>query len=718
MLAPAAVVGAVAVALLLRFDVAAWEIVRLAAYELVFVVVPGVVVFRALAGRRSLLEHVAFGWGLGYALELAAFALTGELGLRDWFAAYPALAIAAGLALTRARNAPEPGRAPPLGRAQVWVVAATCVAIALYLALAGFATAPLPWTVERVWYYTDLPFHLSIAAEAKHHWPVTDASAAGLAFPYHVGADLHVAAAGRVTDVALPVVLLRFFPLTLALLVVLQLVAAGRRLSGRAAVGVAAAPLALLVGELDLDSDRMLPFSGTFAWSFWISPSFLLGLALFVPAVALIGGRLAAGPSAPGAGAELVVVALLVGAAAATKASIPLVLCGGLVLYAAWQLVLHRRTSRIVLASLGVVAAAGAVVLLGLYSEAGGRDLALSPVGAFRNMPQLVDLGEWLGDSLPGRALFALAATGVGSLALYGAALAGIPLLIAARRHTGLGPERTFLLCMLAAGLAPLLAVHQGGFSELYFSHYGFVAGALLSAEGLLLVPAVARAHPRPFAAAAGVVAVAAAVGLAGAPWPAYAILAGGLALLAVRGLRRGRRAALVAVACGAVLVGALDLPLDVGARALPAWLDGRPQYAASEAGLTRDLYAGLAWLRDNTSERAVLAVNNYDETNAGDRYPSYYGYAAFAERRVFLQGWLYGPLFLRADEDVITPRLKLNEAVFDRADPRALETLVRDYGVRYLVVDRVHGTATPRLARLGRVVYRNPDVTVYAVGG
>jgi hypothetical protein len=47
----------------------------------------------------------------------------------------------------------------------------------------------------------------------------------------------------------------------------------------------------------------------------------------------------------------------------------------------------------------------------------------------------------------------------------------------------------------------------------------------------------------------------------------------------------------------------------------------------------------------------------------------------------------------------------------------RGLRTLVRDYGVRYLVVDRVHGGEPARVARLGQRVFSNPAVAIFAVG-
>ena len=89
---------------------------------------------------------------------------------------------------------------------------------------------------------------------------------------------------------------------------------------------------------------------------------------------------------------------------------------------------------------------------------------------------------------------------------------------------------------------------------------------------------------------------------------------------------------------------------------------------------------------------------------------PRYFYYSAFAERRVFLEGWDYSRIGDRSD------RIALNERVFKNADPEALRLMVEKYGVTYLVVDKVHGSDNARLATLARLVFSNPDVTIYSV--
>src|SRR3954452_15345673 len=104
----AATVGATAVALWLAYDVAAGDIAVFVGYELGFVVLPGVATHLLLRPRAPWREHLAYGWALGYALEIGAYSLLSELGIRGLFFAYPVLGIAGLALLARWRRVPPP----------------------------------------------------------------------------------------------------------------------------------------------------------------------------------------------------------------------------------------------------------------------------------------------------------------------------------------------------------------------------------------------------------------------------------------------------------------------------------------------------------------------------------------------------------------------------------------------------------------------------------
>lgn len=199
------------------------------------------------------------------------------------------------------------------------------------------------------------------------------------------------------------------------------------------------------------------------------------------------------------------------------------------------------------------------------------------------------------------------------------------------------------------------------------------------------------------------------------------------IAVLAMLGRRRrddaGAVLMLLAVA-GVVIGGFLDLPLD-SINSIDNRIRGKPFYSSSETAMNAGLYAGLTWLRHHAPVNTVIAVEKQKELVDRVEIPGYFDYAAFGERRVFLGGWLYssrtweigGAAVAHGRAVPFPDRLRLNNAVFVHADKNALRTLVRRYGVRYLLDDRQQGQASTRLRSLGRLVYSNPSVAIYAVG-
>ena len=89
-----------------------------------------------------------------------------------------------------------------------------------------FDSTPLPGT-ESVRFSPDFAWAISIAAEAKHHWPIEDPSISGETFPYHYFVHIHWAAASQVTGIDLSTIFSRLWILPLTVLLVLELVVAG-----------------------------------------------------------------------------------------------------------------------------------------------------------------------------------------------------------------------------------------------------------------------------------------------------------------------------------------------------------------------------------------------------------------------------------------------------------------------------------------------------------
>ena len=715
----------VACGLWLAFGVRAGEIALFVAYEALYVVGPGFLVYSAVRRQAGPLERLAFGWAVGHALEIAAFALTAALGVRELFFAYPLTLVAAIAVLPRC---PRP-RADLTGAGSSWLVAAAAVVAMLAVAAALFPTNPLPWTVPRVTYFLDNVFQLSLAAEALHHWPLTNPTIAGEHLPYHTFVHMHMAAAAQTTGVALPVVVLRLVPIALVAAYALQMVVAGSRVGGTRSVGLVASMLVLFSGEIDLDARGGLlstPFMGTFFIGLWYSPTFLLGLMFFVPLVIML-VELVAGPNR-NSRFEWALFGILFAGACGAKAAIPPVVIGGLALFVFTQ----RRLRRADAIALSVATSVFATFTVTMYrgGDAGMRlDLAAATVGSVAS--HVVAALSWL----PHAIAVAIGVV-VGTVGLFAAPLSGLAWF--AGRRARLHAAHVLLLCLFAVGLIPYFLIVIRGASQLFFMQYGYVAAALVSAPGVYFlwrssVPSSERARAATFAFAVAwpvtLVVVSGGVALLTADQNVhdivmYGVLASVLAVLGVGAARsstdaRGSWVRLLLIA----LLGAsaLNVPLDVVPHVIQESRKGT-LYVHSGTGLTDDLYRGLTWVREHTRTDDVIAVSNYSVNGSDPEYDDVY-YSAFTERRTFLEGWAYGIETVRKGADyepsrANTPyarRLRLNERVFVRGDLAALRTLVRDYGVRYLLVDRTH----PRPLRLPpavRPVFANPGVAIYAV--
>jgi hypothetical protein len=700
-------------------------------YELVFVAMPGWVCYGVLRPGAPSLERFTFGCALGYALEIGAFAVTAFAGVRGLLFLYPVPFAAVGLwRLTRADRQPRPHPGPD-GRWN-WAVAAIAAAATGMVAAALFPTNPLPGSVHRVTYFLDNVFQISLAADALHHWPITDPTVSGEPFPYHTFAHMLMASATQTTGIGLPTVVLRLLPMVMVALFAVQVAFAGARLAGYRTVGLVAALLVLFSGELDLDPNRgpiSSPFLGTFFVHLWYSPTFLLGLLFFVPLVVVL-SELLTDDESSGDLRTWVLFGILFAAGCGAKAAIPPVIIGGLALFLVVQRRFDRRTVTALLLSSAIFVGFLATMYRG--GNAGMRFRASA--AAYGSASQRVI--AWLEPLVP-IDLAKATGVGVGVVGLFGASLFGL-VWFAGRRTT----PRSYglLLCVFAVALVPYFFIAEPGVSQLFFMEYGYVAAAIVSATGVYWLwrggSHTDRTH-RSLELGFGVA------------WPLVLLLGAGFSTLlgfsgrhttliwagvlvatvlffAAAALRAqaGRRRTWVRLLLITLLgAAALDAPLDVFPHLIHESRKGT-LYVHGGTGLTTDLYRGLRWIRANSSSRDVIAVSNYSVNSDDQEFDDVY-YSAFAERRTFLEGWAYtmktlkhGPGYrLRRSNCPFSRRLRLNDAVFQRGDRKALRTIVRDYGVRYLVVDRVHGGDPARVASLGRRVFSNPAVAVFAVG-
>ncbi len=715
-------------------------------YQAGYVVLPGYALYMALSSRPGgMLRRLAFGWALGYVLEILAFMGTAATGTRPLFAAYPLIVgIPAAWLARRRRSARGPSDEPGLPRGFLLGLGGLLIVAMAYVALSYFSVSPLPGS-RSVAYFQDYPWTLSIAAEAKNHWPILDPNVAGEAFPYHFFLHIDLAASSQVTGIGLPLIFLRLFILPVTVAMTLQLVVAGRSLSRNWWVGIVAACLVLLVGELQLDTTQALtsrlPFLGLFFTFLIISPTFLFGMVFFVPLVTAL-GELVSERDGPGRLGDWVIVALLAVGASDAKVSILPIVVVAIGLFAGWKLLMTRRLHLPTIAGGAITS----LVLVGVYllqyrgHDSGTSVDVLAGVDYLKSMPTVGFVREFISGGLPGFPAKNLLLSGFsvvfGLFGLLAAQFIGLRWL-ARRGWPDIGDIQIWYVAVLTSGLIELFFLDGGSNgTQQYAVQYGLVAGSILAAQGLQIGwesrPEMTGQGKR----IAALVALAAMLLLAVIAVPRIALPGdsisdlrlrafcwyGGLlvALLLIYGAARratprSRWLAGALVAGSLIFVGALDTPVE---SVEPGLADPSPAEPTAGQRMTPGIYDALAWVRDETPKDSVLAVNSH-YNGLG---PFQFIYAAFAERPVYLGGWGYSIRTRDAGYDRVVAgevnpfsgRVRVNDAAFKGASVPALRRLERA-GVDYLIVDSVNGYPVD-LKALGHYtdpVYSGPGIVV-----
>src|SRR6185295_17595807 len=140
---------------------------------------PGTLVYRALRSRvHSLVDDLAFGTAVGFVLEIAAWSAYSALGQQRLLWTWPLLVVAVFALTPRLRRHWWVRGYQPAPLGWSWCVAAMVVWLLGYLDSTFLsAYAPTP-RAGGSWYLIDLPYMLSLAGEAKHHFPLYNPQAA------------------------------------------------------------------------------------------------------------------------------------------------------------------------------------------------------------------------------------------------------------------------------------------------------------------------------------------------------------------------------------------------------------------------------------------------------------------------------------------------------------------------------------------------------------
>jgi hypothetical protein len=728
---------------------------RFVVFELLYTLGPGCLLYLLLSpapGGR--LRTIAIGWPLGYALELGAFALTAALHARGLFTLLPLwVLIATGPLLllnasSRARlralyrparrssvTGTRPGALPELVPVAVAVAAA-----ALVLAFTFFASSPLPEHARSVAYSEDNIFDVTLAGEARHHWPITQSWVAGQPLHYYTGVFIHIAAVNQVTGIALSTVVMRLLPSVMFLIAALQLWALGRSVGRERWVGPLAVVLLLVTQDVNLDPTRSLVFYINPFTQFSQSPSFAFGVPFFLGALLLAQSHFARPAGAGTVGASrrrdavrlAIMVGILMAGVTASKAFGAVTFGGGLGLYWLWCMATGKGSRGLTYCV--VVAAVAALAIYFLMIAGGGSaTLGLDPLNFLREGDALAR-ATVLAKRIAGPSLYWLvlaAGSAVLSVCLL-APLLGAGWLI--WRERGVSDSTALPVAVFLTGVAAYVLLGAPTGVEGVFLIYGYVALVPVAAKGLVRLwydtPAQVRRGVLRTCGALLVLGLAIAAltpslnptGTAQYIWLglAYGSVAGAITAAVWR--FQGRyRAAIPAgtariVACCIPLLTALALVKPIALAGAGAWntMTGKPTSAVdspSDYGMTAPLYRGLLWVRAHTNPCDVLAVSNHFN-DAARSTSVYFYYSAFTERRVFLESWHYTAEGQYGAQPYPV-RFALNNLATARGDPEALRELAR-MGVSYVLIDKSHGGGAPEPPSVSRLVFANSALDVY----
>ncbi|TDU91937.1 hypothetical protein EV138_5550 [Kribbella voronezhensis] len=733
----------VAVIGLLSVDVPIGAILRYLAYVGLTVVIPGVLLLRALwRSTGNWAEDVGLGGAVGATFKLLGWALFTALGWQSWLAVWPALVIVAFAAVPRLRRHWRIAEPKPLPLLWTWGLVIATVLLFGGATFGVMAYHPMP--PNGMAYYPDLLYHLSMVNELIRAVPPELPQAAGLRLDYHWFANADMASAVDITRLSPIIVLYRLWLLPTVLIALLTFAVLARTVSRAWWTGVLAA--AVFAGP-------QLPLWWNTKVDLWpplslLSPSQTFGMIMGATAAVFLIELLFRSGQPKTLWALALTVAIVGGG---SKPTVLPVLVGAVGLAALFLLIRDRRLPVRFLAagSLLVASAIGTMITVaGSTSGSGIQLLAVVKVsagyGAATHDRSQPGQGGWILPALAsGHILAVIGAVVVFGLLLVTQATAAAGYGLLALRETRRDPLAWFLLGALIAGWAGYLLVDHPSVSESYFVRTAVPFS--IAAIGWVAVVQAKKHRPTPVLVPAALVlgALYAFLLLWGKTKPhgnqLSRIIDVGRPLIAVLILTAVLRIAwpsLVkvwpsAVGLGGVLalltilavptafVVAQDLHLRGGTQS--------KEFTSRFWQVHPDEAAAAIWLAHNSRPKDVVAGNAYcrpaglQQSGCDAR-----GYiiSGIAGRRTLIDGWAYtsqamanqgaGGLRYTKQPSPWPDRVAITEEALYAPNPQVLYRLRHQYGVRWLYADRRDGPVSARLDHLASLRHREDQVGIY----
>lgn len=746
---PWVVLSIITVALLSASDVPAVDIARYTAYLTFAVVLPGLLLHRAVFGvGRTWFHELTWGAITGWSVELVVWTLLTRVGAgRLTLLWVPAVLVAFAIALVRptARRLVAARPRESIGASWAWSSVVLIVLLLLQAYTTFFTQTLLPTDASTT--YQDLWWHLGLVHEAMRGGPIELPQAAGVPFHYHLLANADMALASQATGIDPAVLLLRLWIVPMAFLLVAVVTIAGASIARSTSAGPLAAWLTLGLSMRDAwwqgingiaVGARSIPVR---------SPSQAIATPFFVAAVLVISRLFTRRPTWP----QWVWSATVVIAAAGTKSTVLPILAVGTL--CATVPILLRRSNRWRLA-LGILGILGLATLIMPFSSgsSGGRVTLFGTLRVLNTYQSLIgdttarasDQGLLLDSVVSPRGIVI---GGLSLLGLFGTQIAmWVGFMLWRRPSTRREPVLWFLSACWIAGWAATFAVDHIGLSQNYFARTVVPIGAILTAW---LTSALLHEDERP---RAEIITTGILLGIGlHLGWkhlwslierlmdigaldrvvlPAVSLIAvAAIVLIGSRYNRALRYVATGSVASIAVLSLTIVPTFDAVVIGIRNAFDARPEPVDANASL----YVSAAeqeaamWLREASSSGDVVLSNVHclrpteDLNNCRSRS---WWVSALTGRRIVIESWAYTNESLhmhllngRSSDFQYEPwmdRIELSQSLIEHADPAAAEVLVADYDAEWIFVAHRFGSAPPELGFLAELMYDNGEASIY----
>jgi hypothetical protein len=730
---PASLCLVAVVVALLENDVSGSAVARFAAYCLLGLVLPGVVLWRLLVPRAgsTLLADAVFGTTLALAVELVVYAASARLGHPEVARFWPVVPLVASVVPRWRPRIWRRGEVQPVWWS--WSLGGFTLLALAALKQVAWDVAPLT-TKGLSNPYVDIPYQLSLVSGLSRRVRTDLPFAEGEPMYYHWFAHAHVAAERHATGIEPIVLLSRLDMLIPVAVVLLGSAVLAQRLARSPLAGVVAAGV-LTLGGSALMWPRLPPvFLDSFTY---ISPTTVFACAILVGCIAitveLLDPELRPPPTA------WVAAGLLVLTSSGAKGSALPVLLAGWVSVFLMSLLLRRGVSW---RAAGLIGMGTVVFVLAGRIIYGGssQGTSLAPFGLGNHIA--ADYGilpEPTGGSPGLRATLTIVYVTIRASCVV--ALVGL-----FTPRTWRDPRAHFLVGAITGGLGAVLVLDSATSNQIYFM---LVTPPLLAAAtGWGLVALVRRVPARVAARVCVSFLLVGALVSAVLLWPlrppgfadrdvtfaAFVrqplIVVGLLILvwlvvrLVARGSRRvaWRHAAPLACVSMVLGLGALTGPLhalDTSSRVPAADLPSTNRGAEiGRGGIT-----AARWLRDHSATDDVVATNSHC------RYPNRrrcdhraFWISGYVERQILLEGWAYTSRSSEMAERTGAPVpflpywrpavLRANDQAFEKPTRQRLDRL-RRHQVRWLFVDKRFPVDLASLERLADLRLETGDYAV-----